>query len=71
MIEGRLGREAGGDLDEFVVDVGLEAEPVTVRVARQAYRAYGRGNHPAGLNFGDCFCLCSGQDHRAAVAVQG
>ena len=26
-----------------------------VRVARQAYRTYGRGNHPAALNFGDCF----------------
>jgi ribonuclease VapC len=58
VIEGRLGPEAGGDLDDFVADVGLEMEPVTsdqVRVARQAYRTYGRGNHPAGLNFGDCF----------------
>jgi ribonuclease VapC len=26
-----------------------------VRVARRAYRTYGRGNHPAALNFGDCF----------------
>ena len=58
VIEGRLGLEAGGDLDQFVTDVDLEVEPVTVaqvRVARQAYRIYGRGNHPAGLNFGDCF----------------
>lgn len=58
VIEGRLGLEAGGDLDDFVVDVGLRVEPVTVdqvRVARRAYRTYGRGNHPAGLNFGDCF----------------
>lgn len=58
VIEGRLGPKAGGDLDDFVADVGLEVEPVTsdqVRVARQAYRTYGRGNHPAGLNFGDCF----------------
>jgi ribonuclease VapC len=58
VIEGRLGPEAGGDLDDFVADVGLEVEPVTldqVRVARRAYRTYGRGYHPAGLNFGDCF----------------
>ncbi len=58
VIEGRLGPKAGGDLDDFVADVGREVEPVTsdeVRVARQAYRTYGRGNHPAGLNFGDCF----------------
>lgn len=58
VIEGRLGFEAGGDLDEFVADVDLEIEPVTaaqVRLARQAYRTYGKGHHPAGLNFGDCF----------------
>ena len=58
VIEGRLGLGAGDDLDEFVGDVDLEVEPVTaaqVRVARQAYRIYGRGNHPASLNFGDCF----------------
>jgi ribonuclease VapC len=58
VIEGRLGLEAGGDLDEFVTDVGLEVEPVTadqVRLARRAYRIYGKGNHPAALNFGDCF----------------
>lgn len=32
--------------------------PVTLdqaEVARDAYRRFGRGNHPAGLNFGDCF----------------
>jgi ribonuclease VapC len=42
----------------FVADVGLQVEAVTadqVLVARHAYRTYGRGNHPAGLNFGDCF----------------
>jgi ribonuclease VapC len=36
----------------------IEIEPITeeqVRIARQAYVDYGRGNHPAGLNFGDCF----------------
>jgi ribonuclease VapC len=36
----------------------LDVEPVTleqVRVARHAYRTYGRGHHSAGLNFGDCF----------------
>ena len=35
-----------------------EVDPVTAFVARQAAAAYGRwgkGNHPAKLNFGDCF----------------
>jgi ribonuclease VapC len=58
ILDARIGGEDSSELDEFVVEVGLEVEPVTVdqvRVARQAYRIYGRGNHPAGLNFGDCF----------------
>ena len=25
------------------------------KIARQAYRDFGKGNHPAALNFGDCF----------------
>ncbi len=24
-------------------------------IARQAYQEFGKGNHPARLNFGDCF----------------
>lgn len=50
VIERRRGIEAGEDLDAFVGEVGLEIEPVTVvqvRIARAAYRSYGRGNHPA------------------------
>jgi ribonuclease VapC len=37
---------------------GLSIEPVTeeqAHLARQAYTSYGRGRHPAGLNYGDCF----------------
>jgi len=58
ILDARIGHEDSSELGEFIVNVGLEIEPVTadqVRVARQAYRTYGRGNHPAGLNFGDCF----------------
>ncbi len=39
--------------DRFRVDVAtFTAEHA--RVALQAWRLYGRGNHPARLNFGDC-----------------
>jgi ribonuclease VapC len=45
--------------DDFVREARLVIEPVDepqVRMARAAYRAFGRGSgHPAGLNFGDCF----------------
>jgi ribonuclease VapC len=29
--------------------------PEQAGIARQAYRTYGKGNHPAKLNLGDCF----------------
>ena len=38
--------------------VGIVIEPVTVEhahLARQAFHDFGKGRHPAGLNFGDCF----------------
>ena len=36
----------------------VELVPVTpehANAARRAWRRFGKGNHPAGLNFGDCF----------------
>jgi uncharacterized protein with PIN domain len=38
--------------------VAIVIEPVTENlayIARQAFHDYGKGRHPAGLNFGDCF----------------
>jgi ribonuclease VapC len=58
VIDNQAGLSAGRRLDAFVERAGIDIEPVTeaqVRIARQAYVDYGRGNHPAALNFGDCF----------------
>lgn len=44
--------------DAFIRRSRLTVEPVTeeqAHLARQAYFDYGKGRHPAGLNFGDCF----------------
>ena len=46
-------------LDILLEDRGHRAlEPVTadqLAAARRAWRRFGKGNHPAALNFGDCF----------------
>jgi ribonuclease VapC len=45
-------------LDAFIERTRIDIEPVTeaqVRIARQAYVDFGKGNHPAGLDVGDCF----------------
>ena len=44
--------------DDFCRETPLIIEPVTVeqgRVAREAYRDFGKGRHRSGLNLGDCF----------------
>ena len=58
VVESRMGVDGGRQLDDLVETAGIELEPVTVeqsKAARRAWRRFGKGNHPAGLNFGDCF----------------
>ena len=45
-------------LDPLLLELGVEIMPVTAgqaRIALDAYRRFGKGRHPAGLNYGDCF----------------
>ena len=58
VVESRGGAAAGHELDEFLTRAEVELVAVTpeqAAVARRAWRRFGKGNHPAGLNFGDCF----------------
>src|SRR5262249_38688051 len=44
--------------DDLLRASEITIEPVTelqARAARMAFSNYGKGRHPAGLNFGDCF----------------
>ena len=46
------------EFDRFIRRAGMEVVSVNLEqaeLARQAYRDFGKGRHPAGLNFGDCF----------------
>jgi ribonuclease VapC len=58
VIEGRHGEAGGRELDLWLhratVDL-IAVHPEHAHRARVAYRQYGKGRHPAGLNFGDCF----------------
>jgi ribonuclease VapC len=58
VLEGRQGEAAGREFDLFVVRANLQVVPVDAEqadIARSAWRKYGKGRHPAALNFGDCF----------------
>ncbi len=58
VVEKQLGANASRQVETFFRRAGISLEPVTVEqgyLARQAFLDFGKGRHPAGLNFGDCF----------------
>lgn len=74
IIDDRLGPEGGRDLRFFLLEADIEIVPVTIEqadVAREAYRRYGRGNHPARLNFGDCFAYALAKISSEPVLFKG
>ena len=78
VVDGRDEPIVSRRLDEIVRTLRIEIVPVTAAhaaVARRAFSDFGKGRHPAGLNFGDCFSyalastdseplLCIGNDFR-------
>jgi ribonuclease VapC len=58
IIESRYGAEGLRDLDVFINRAEIEIVAVDAEqahVARRAFSRFGKGRHPAGLNYGDCF----------------
>ena len=57
VLTGRLGPVGCASLDDFVEAIGADIASFTPSQAGRAIEAflrYGKGRHPAGLNFGDC-----------------
>lgn len=57
VLEARFGPAAEGDLDLFLHRAAVEIVPFDqdqLAMARSAFRRFGKGRHPAALNFGDC-----------------
>jgi ribonuclease VapC len=79
VIESRLWPAGQDIIDRFLRDAKIGIVPVDEDLAARAmsgWRRYGKGRHPAGLNFGDCFTyalaertghpvLCTGDDFAA------
>ncbi len=58
VVLGRLGEPGGAELGALIRAADIEAAPFgagQVEIAVDAFRRFGKGRHPAGLNFGDCF----------------
>jgi ribonuclease VapC len=74
VIESRKGEHGGRELDLFLHRARFEVVPVDaeqVEIARTAYRNYGKGRHPAGLNFGDCFSYALAKQRGEPLLYKG
>jgi ribonuclease VapC len=73
-----LRRQATADdvqrADGFFQRANITLEPVTLDqgfLARQAFLDFGKGRHPAGLNFGDCFAYALAKSYREPLLFKG
>ncbi|MGA8310347.1 MAG: type II toxin-antitoxin system VapC family toxin [Terriglobales bacterium] len=74
VLEARRGESAGREFDLFLVRTNLQIVSVDseqIEIARSAWRKYGKGRHPAGLNFGDCFAYALAKFTREPLLAKG
>jgi len=73
-VESRLGEAAGRELDLFLIRGNFQIVPVDAEqaeLARSAWRRFGKGRHPAALNFGDCFAYALAKWSGDALLAKG
>jgi len=74
VIESRLGAYGLRELDLFIERAGIETVEVDLeqgRLARRAYSRFGKGRHPAGLNYGDCFAYALAMARGESLLFKG
>ena len=74
VLEARRGEVAGREFDLFLHRLNIEIVPVDatqVEVARTGWRKYGKGRHPASLNFGDCFAYALSKTSGEPLLAKG
>ena len=74
VVEARQGPEAATDLRILIDRLGVEVAPVDpkqAQVALAGWRRFGKGRHPAGLDFGDCFAYALAKASNAPLLFKG
>jgi len=70
----RRGTQGMPDLDRLIVRFQIEIVPFTesqARLARDAFNRYGKGRHPAKLNFGDCMAYALAKETGEELLFKG
>ena len=67
-------RNVGAQMARLIEELGFEIVSVTPAAARriaQTYARWGKGVHPAALNFGDCFAYEVAKEHGCPLLYVG
>src|ERR1051326_2452940 len=67
-------RDVAAEVGRLIDELGFDVVSVTSASARRAagaYERWGKGVHPAGLNFGDCFSYAVAMEHACALLFVG
>lgn len=67
-------RGVGEEVERLIDGLGFEIVTVTPASSRrvaEAYRMWGKGRHPAALNFGDCFAYDVAKEHGCPLLYIG
>ena len=64
------GRELNMPLHRAAIEV-VAVDQDQAEIARLAWRRFGKGRHPAGLNYGDCFAYALTKARRLPLLYQG
>jgi len=74
VIDSRGSPTASSRFEEVIRLLQLELEPVSgsqAELARRAWQLFGRGNHRARLNFGDCFAYALAREKSEPLLFKG
>jgi len=74
VLEGRVGSGGGHELDLLIEESPIQLVAVTAehaQAARRAWRQFGKGNHPAALDFGDCFAYALAKETGEPLLFKG
>lgn len=74
VIESRKGEAGGRELDLLLYRAAIEIVAVDqdqAEIARIAWRRFGKGRDPAGLNYGDCFAYALARTRQLPLLFQG
>lgn len=74
VVDGWKDEQSSRDADLLLLSIEAEIVAVdaeTAQAARAAYRQFGKGNHPARLNFGDCFAYAVARETGEPLLFKG